>query len=143
MIIIKKDAINNKDEYGFTQLHYEVHHPFKCNLQNIKILIDNGIDVNSETDLKCIALHFAIMNNHTKACKMLIDNNSDINKKNIFGNAPIHLAAFFNQAEVVNMLIEKGADIYLKDDYGYTALDVAEEQENQEIVSLLEKAMEK
>ncbi|MBO4707593.1 MAG: ankyrin repeat domain-containing protein [Elusimicrobiaceae bacterium] len=122
----------------------------------IKLLIDNGADVNAirEEDTHFIghiihksALHYAVFPHISVAnAKSLIEKGADVNIQNAKGNTPLHVCAIEllnlkNKREIkkiAQLLFENGADINIKNNEGKSVKDI-----NPNLVKILEKAKER
>ncbi|MHC4558379.1 MAG: ankyrin repeat domain-containing protein [Planctomycetota bacterium] len=91
-------------------------------LEQVKLFITKGVDVNSKDDWGRTALHKAAQNGHADVVKFLIDSNADINVKDRSQMTPLHYAAGKADKKSVELLLSKGADINAKDRNGGTAL---------------------
>ena len=99
---------------------------YEPNIEIIKLLIENGADVNNKNFIDSSPLHYAVELKNTEIIKLLIDKGADVNNKNSFGDTPLHRAVF-NSLENTKILIENGADIKAKDKDGKTPLDIAKD----------------
>lgn len=111
-----------------------------CELNNmivVKILIENGADVNfkGKTKLQSNALICAIENNNYNLCKYLLDNGTDVNFG--FPRKPINVASTIADVDILNLLIDNRADVNLIDESEKTPLMIASSIGNEEIVDLL------
>ena len=77
----------------------------------VKVLIQNGADVNAVQEDKCTALHLAAEKGHVDTAKVLIQNNVDMNAFDFDGLTALHFAIKKNNVAIVNMLLENDADI--------------------------------
>ena len=59
------------------------------NIEEVKRLIDAGIDINQGDNSRFTPLSFAILNRRTEIAKMLIDAGADVNKANSAGRTPL------------------------------------------------------
>lgn len=109
------------------------------NLKKVKLLIQNGADINAKDNIGRTALIYAARVGHLKVAKLLIDKGVDVNAKDNYGWTALMHAAINGHPEVVKLLIDKGANINAKNDYGRTAFDYAYAKEKRyaEIVNLL------
>ncbi|KAF8818834.1 hypothetical protein IHI24_000068 [Rickettsia endosymbiont of Cardiosporidium cionae] len=104
------------------------------NINSIKLLIKEGVDINSYDSEGYNSLMFAIMQNKIDIVKYLIDNNIDINfqkmkyrrfkllNKDAIYPTALMIAVRYSNLEAVDLLLSKSADINLQDSLGRTAL---------------------
>jgi len=85
----------------------------------IKLLLDNGADVNIIGSNCKTALMYALWNGRINIVKLLIDNGADMNKKDIDNNIYITLALQNCSSEVVMYLVSKGAQFNYISTRGY------------------------
>ncbi len=76
----------------------------------MKILIDNGADVNAKSYEGYTALMRAAKNGQTAAVKILIQNHADINAYNSSGGSALRFAARCYHQDIVKTLLENGAN---------------------------------
>jgi len=119
--------INTKYQRGNSLLHLVAE---TDNVDALKILIDNGIDVNQKNDFQGTPLGEAANSNAINAMNYLIEHGAEINPKPLTDsknscssnqNTPIHSAAF-RSINAVKLLAEKGANINAQDPDGNTPL---------------------
>jgi ankyrin repeat protein len=105
----------------------------------IRILLDNGANINSEDINSWTPLFYAVQYGKIDAVKLLIDRGANILKKNKFGNTLLHLACKRNNYDMVKFLLEIGAakTINDRDNVGLTALIYAVDNQNFDVVKLL------
>ena len=96
----------------------------KGNLEVVKILVDNGADVNSSVSKNTRALILAAERDKFEIVKYLVENGADVNLRD-YGNTTALMMASFENLEIVRYLIEKGADVNAKNNNKYTALSQA------------------
>ncbi|KAJ4265106.1 hypothetical protein NW762_005352 [Fusarium torreyae] len=144
--------IDQRDEKGRTPLSHMAEHGHEGNIQ---MLIQRGVDVDSETveempPLKKYRgrtpLSFAAENGHQGIVELLIANGAQADSRlssEIWwgGRTPLSFAARNNHIDVVQMLIqEDNVDADCADDDGRTPLSYAAEKGNTEVVlSLLQR----
>jgi ankyrin repeat protein len=106
--------------------------------QNIvKLLLENGANINKKNKSHNTALHFAVFNKHNNIVKLLIEKGAEINAKGYAGQTPLVLAAEIDNIEAAKLLIQKGADIKAVDHASCTALTYAILHENKELINIL------
>ncbi|KAH8151970.1 uncharacterized protein LAJ45_03963 [Morchella importuna] len=70
----------------------------------VKMLLENGADVNSKDYCGMTALHVAASRGHEAAVRLLLENGADINAQDGRHSSPLHLAA---QGEIFCLYIQK------------------------------------
>jgi len=93
----------------------------------VKLLIDNGADVNIKSENGSTALHEATRRGREKIVKLLIDNGANVNGANVntvdeYGRSPLSLAVILNYKRIAELLVSNGADLESKDLSGNTLL---------------------
>jgi len=77
----------------------------------VDILLKNGADIDSRTDLGATPLVLAsVHKENVKILELLIDAGAEIDAKDDFGRTALIYAAGFGDAEMVKFLLDKGAD---------------------------------
>jgi ankyrin repeat protein len=121
-----------------TPLHAAAHNG---DLEMVRVLLDYGVDVNSQNDGHCTPLDFASRNGHrndSRVVQFLIEHGADLNTRaSRSGFAPLHRASKNGRIEVVRLLVEHGVNVEVQDKYGRTPLDVASGDQREEIMELL------
>ncbi|EAX86796.1 hypothetical protein TVAG_147380 [Trichomonas vaginalis G3] len=79
----------------------------KNNIEIVKLLINNGVNVNEMNENGETPLHSAISANCFEVAEFLIKNGADVNKVNNSGNSPLQIAK--GNAKMVDLLIRNGA----------------------------------
>ena len=93
-----------------------------------KLIIAQGVDVNSKDENGNTLLHFAVLKENYELLNLLIQNNADLNMKNKEGEAPLNLAIGLRyrggiySPEIAKLLINNGADINVKNPIGNLSL---------------------
>jgi cytohesin len=89
-------------------------------IDQVKLLISKGTDVNEKTTTGDTALHYAARHNHNDVAELLIKKGADVNAKNKNGDTPAHIALRehmrehdkpFLVMEMLDLLIAKGANL--------------------------------
>ena len=105
-----KDAVNSRDKYGSTPLHYA----FRVELD--RLLLEHGAEVNSRDKKGRTPLH----NTSTaKKARLLLEHGAEVNSRDKYGSTPLHYAF---TAELVRVLLEHGAEVNSRDKKGQTPL---------------------
>ncbi len=109
----------------------------KEDLEQVKVLLTNGANVNAQDESLMTPLHYAAGRVHLEIIDLLINRNGiDLEKKDIHGRTPLHVAAQFGSIPAVQALI-KVFNINAKDKYNRTPLHLAIHGENLPIVEIL------
>ena len=90
-----------------------------------KILIQSGVDINSQNKQGFTPLHLATMKGHMAAINILIQAGVEVNFQNRNGSTALHLASRKHQVEIIWALFAAGADKKIKDKNGDTPYDSA------------------
>ncbi len=89
-------------------------------IEQVKVHISKGTDVNEKTTTGDTALHYAARHNHNDVAELLIKKGADVNAKNKNGDTPAHIALRehmrehdkpFLVMEMLDLLIAKGANL--------------------------------
>ena len=152
--------INEKNDQGVTAIHYA---SFRGNVKIIKLLIENGADINISTNRELNVIHYACQGNRPNSLmyfyfQLKNANNANeisIDKSNTFsllkkqdsgGSTPLHWAAYSSAEDVLLYLInldifsnekERQDFIDTKDYQGYTALHLSVTSKSVRIVMKL------
>ena len=118
-------------------LSYDTLHTEDDNLELIKILLNNGADVNTLSDRNINAILYSIRVEHYKITKYLLNQpNIDINEQ--FNENKTYLHNFIDYQvplDIIQILIDKGIDINIQDDNLRTPLFTCIEESNYTDVS--------
>ena len=98
-------SLKDYDIYGQNPLYYacrEGHYDI-C-----KLLIDKGIDINSEDKYGQTCLFYAIRQGHLNIVNLLVQNGININKKDHKFQTPVSYADRIGQTEISNFLVKNG-----------------------------------
>ena len=94
-------------------------------LDEVKGLIDEGVDVDSSDQDGKTPLMWAATCDHVGIIRLLLDNGADVNNRTNRGTTALYGAAWYCNNEAVKLLIERGADIQAKKHNNQTPLDIA------------------
>ena len=107
--------------------------------EKVKLLISEGINVNTKTQFGATALHWASTYGHIEIVELLIQNGANFDVQDNSSYSPLFLACQGGHKDVVELLLDKGADFNVKTNEGKTPLAIAKERGNTAIVELLKK----
>ncbi len=127
--LLKMDntLVKHKNKWGETALQKAIR---ADNGAAIRVLIENGIDVNAENEGGYTPL-LNIVRNEVAFLKqqplldllgLLISKGADINKTDTNKNTPLHIALATRQDAIARFLLARKADINLQNNHGNTAL---------------------
>ena len=103
-------------------------------LEEVKLLINAGVDINATNDHGVTPLLFAVVYNAESGdmVKLLLENGADVNAQSVSDGytALMHAVKLVdfrqeNRAKIVEMLLKAGADVNIQNKRGKTALDFA------------------
>lgn len=117
-----------------TILHEAVN---KDNIEMVKLLVENGVDVNKENEYSYTPLHLAVEKNNIEIVRFLVENKANVNSENEYSSTPLHLAVSKNNIEMVRLLVENGADVNKENENSNTPLHLAVDKDNIEMVRFL------
>ena len=98
-----KDYINERSGIHYAALNGRV--------DVVKVLLQNGADVNDVDVLEWTALHCAAKKGHVGVVKVLIQNGADVNAVDEEKSTALHYAARYGHVDVAKVLIQKGVAV--------------------------------
>jgi ankyrin repeat protein len=107
------------DEHGFFE---QVR---KNQLENVKLFLDAGFDIDALEKERYTALAIASELGHAELARLLLDRKADVGKHGPTGWAPLSAAAITCRPAIARLLIERRADLDLADRDGNTPLMMA------------------
>ena len=107
------------------------------NLNAIKQLIDEGVNINSANNERETALHMAAAHAHYSTVIYLINHGANLHSRTIKNWLPLHHAARFRHANIANYLKNLGSSPYARTSDGLNALDMAENAGDQRMIHAL------
>jgi len=78
-------------------------------VEQVKVLLAAGADVNTSDKFGNTALHEATNNGHELVVKTLLEANADPNRESVHCNTPLAFAIRDQRADLINLLKEYGA----------------------------------
>jgi ankyrin repeat protein len=133
----KSIAIGEKDELGFTPLHWAAE---AGRMDAAELLLSSGADPNATDKIKYHPLEWAAYMGHEPLVELLAAKTQDNNQHGERLNTPLVLTAQKGHLEVVQFLLKNGADINAVnpfDRYHYSPLHFAVSSGSREMVELL------
>lgn len=103
----------------------------------VRMLVENGADVNAKTGNGGTALLWAVENGNEGMVFLLLEIGADVNAKASIEMTALHQASRNGYEKVVQLLLDRGANVRAKTDTGETALHWAVENRQEATVRLL------
>ncbi|KAH9499734.1 hypothetical protein Btru_077696 [Bulinus truncatus] len=127
-------VVNHCDSKGLTALHFSV---MEQSLDETKLLIQYGANVNMKSNAGDTPLHLAVRN--VDVVKFLLDNHADVNALDGNGDTALFYASqsFSDLPETVEVLIRSGSDVNHRNKDGMSALFLAVENAHEASMKLL------
>ena len=130
-----KKWINKKANSGITAIHYA---SYRGNISVIKILIENGADVNDLNNEGLNVLHMASQGNRTNSLIYFYEKYKlDMMAVDYVNSTPLHWASYVGAEDSFSYLITLKIDINFQDKEGLTPLHLAVISERTRIVKKL------
>ena len=115
--------MNWRGQYGFTPLMQSAS---AGQTSCMKVLIDAGVDVNVENEIRLNPLIVAAGGGKVECVQLLIQSGADVNKKTFIVNATaVMRAASRGHFQCLQLLIQAGADVNCVQHDGFSALFLA------------------
>lgn len=135
----KLSESNKENEREVTQVMKEQY--FKSvkngNIEEVKLLLDQGIDINSKDSQGRTALMLAAYANNAEMAELLINRGADVNLQDHMKNSPFLYAGAEGYLEILKLTIKAGADPSILNRFGGTALIPASEHGYIDVVKVL------
>ena len=118
-LLLDRGADVNAGDNGWTPLHSAASYPIEGINQDrsvgaIKLLVENGADVNARSDYGITPLHQAVrFPPDGKVIEILLERGADVDASDVKGNTPLHIAVSQQHPDrdVIDLLFIKGADV--------------------------------
>ena len=121
-----------------TELHVAVK---QGNVEKIKRLLAQGMDVNSLSSSGYTPLHISAGLDKRRVTKLLVINGAKINARDSSGQTSLHLSARRGHLRMIKFLLSQGANPSIRDRSDQTPADIARKHGfNDEVVNLLESS---
>ena len=116
----RKVNVNANHRRGVRALHHAMEPEI------IKYLVQNGADVNAQTDWGGTVLHSAAFRGQLDIMQWMIEEgNAEVNTRDLDGATALLLAARENHFDIVKYLLQRGADVIARTSDGRTLLHYA------------------
>jgi ankyrin repeat protein len=103
--MLDRNFINDKDNKGYTPLHYAVEYG---HVKAAKFLIEAGVSINEQDNNGITALHIAVNNKSIELIDLLILWGANVNCMDNRSNTPLSIASAKGAIEIVDKLILAG-----------------------------------
>jgi ankyrin repeat protein len=140
-LIEKGAAVNAQNKFEMTPLIKAVSRPYSSgnSIEVVKLLINNGADINFKTKEGWTALQGAVQGEQTEAALYLIENGAEVDPKYTpNGQTPLMMTVQRHNKVLTEALIAKGANVNTRDNSGMSVLRQA--QVRPELIELLKQA---
>lgn len=127
--------LNIKNKEGQTPLCFVS----KCRYDLVKLLVENGADVNLQSDERISPLHWAVEYDNEEIVEYLLSKGADINSRDHSYETPLHWAGWTGHHKSARLLLACGANPLVENGGGFTPLDLARRQDHQKLISLFEE----
>ena len=104
----------------------------------LKVLFDQGINVNIQDNWGNTPLHCACCNNSVESVKLLILNGAKTDIQDNHGRTPLHGACYNISVESVKLLLNNGAKKDIQDNDSFTPLQIALKHNAKDCIPLLQ-----
>ncbi|AXH62617.1 MULTISPECIES: ankyrin repeat domain-containing protein [Providencia] len=98
------------------------------NLQSVKSLVEQGVDIEQRDSRQRTALMGATHENHLEVARFLIEQGADVNARDNMQDSPYLYAGARGLQEILVLTLQHGADLKSTNRYGGTALIPAAER---------------
>lgn len=140
--LIKNGAdVNAQNIFGWNALHNAIR-PYDLkkddDLDNVKLLVENGANVNITADSKT-PLMLSVSRGNNEILNFLIDNGADVNAQDVNGDTALHNACDYTKGNfaIVESLINADANLNILNKAGQSALYYATKFGYYDIAKLL------
>jgi len=107
------------------------------NIQQIKKLLSQGMDINVYNDQRETALHMAAARGHYQAVIFLVKSGAYVNAPTVKNWIPLHHAVRFRHPNIVNFLVQRGSSPQARTSDGLTAVDMARNNRDYRLMSIM------
>ena len=114
--------INERDDMGFTALHYAAKNGPFGSFPILDLLLSKGADPDPVANNKSTPLHYAAMDSRSDFMPLLLGRGANPNQLDSLGRAPLHYAAKTGSVLTANWLLKYKANVNQEDSNGCTPL---------------------
>lgn len=107
------------------------------NIQQIRKLLSDGLDVNVSNGERETALHMASARGHFEAVMFLVKSGAYVNARTVKNWIPLHHAVRFRHPNIVNFLVQRGSSAGARTSDGLSAVDMARNNNDYRLLSIL------
>lgn len=107
-------------------------------LDVMKVLVQNGADVNKVNDDRMSALMLASQRGHAPVVQYLVEQKADYDAATENNSTALMLACKRDNKDVVEILLAAGCELMMKDSRHRTARDIAEGRSSADLVKMLD-----
>ena len=122
-----------RDQQDGTALHQAVE---KRQGDRVKLLVENGINMNIRDNLGRTALHWAVSQGEEDMVRLFLDRGADPDVKNDSGTTALHQAVQNKKKNMIKILLDGGANPNISNNFGRMALHQVVAQEEEGLVRL-------
>jgi len=116
--------VNCKSTQGYTALHYA---SYRGNIEIIKVLIENGAEIETPNVQGINVLHMAAQGNQPASFVYFVEKYKlSIQGVDIAGSTPLHWACYSGSEDMINFLLAyEETDLNAQDKEGFTPLHLS------------------
>lgn len=122
-------GINDRDEDGYTALHFAVYHGRS---ETVAWLLDHGANFRARTNVGTTPLRHAIRWRRERAARQLLEAGAFVDERDVDGETPL-LEATMNPT-IAQVLVDFGADVHACNHDGENLLHLAATRANPEMI---------
>jgi ankyrin repeat protein len=105
----------------------------------VRLLVQNGSDIDASHGMEGSALQFAISRGDQTMVELLISIGASVDTPNVIGETALHTAVLGNE-ELVRILLQAGANPNAINSAGFTPYDTAVQRNDPAILRMLQNA---
>ncbi|XP_030077772.1 ankyrin repeat and protein kinase domain-containing protein 1 [Microcaecilia unicolor] len=132
--VMTPQKVSEVYENNLTLLHFTV---AQGNIEKVKFVLKQGVNVNSQTVSGHTALTLAVQNKFPEICSILIKHGASVNLPDEDNWSPLHFAAQIGDDRIVRLLLDHQADVDAREHDGWTPLHLASQNGFENVVRVL------